>query len=204
MIASHTTKTAPSSIHSSSKNVWRACHSPTKRRRSSSRRRWTKGRRTPAKVQERNLLTRTDLVEQSAERFRSTARRTITGSAGLAVSFPVTGTLHIPIFPLLFNLPCLLATQDMKPPCPTAGPAAPPASTWRIQHGGLSWMSFWKWVLQRIKSRKMQTLLGSTWRKSKQRRQHKGLQMALAMPARADPRHHHRLRRLQQPLQCPG
>jgi hypothetical protein len=139
------------------RNVWRACHSPMRRRRSSSRRGWTKGRRTQAKVQERNLLTRTELVEQSAGCLRSTARRIIIGSAGLAAYFLATGTHPIQIFQRLLNQSYLLVAPGMKPQRPTVAPAAQ-ASTWRIQHCGLSWMSFWKWGLQRIKLRKMQTL----------------------------------------------
>lgn len=83
--------------------------------------------------------------------------RIIIGSAGLAVYFLVTGTHHIQIFQRLLHQPYLLVKLRMKPQCPTVAPAAQP-SIWRIQHGGLSWMSFWKWGLQRIKLRKMQTL----------------------------------------------
>lgn len=109
-----------------------------------------------AKVQEHNLLTRTELAEQSAECLRSTARRIIIGLAGLAVYFLVTGTRHIQIFRPLLNRPYLLVVLDMKPQRLTVAPVAQ-ASTWRIQHGGLSWMSFWKMGLQRIKLRKMRT-----------------------------------------------
>jgi hypothetical protein len=135
MTLSHTTKIEPSSIHSSSKNVWLACPSWTKGRPSSSRRKWTRGRRMRAKIQGRSHLLPIELVEPSEQHTQSTAVKATAFSVDLAVYFLATNTPHTRISPRQPNQLHLLVRPHTNLQHSLVAPAVHLISTWQTRLG---------------------------------------------------------------------